>query len=131
MAWRASFGNDVYDRVSADRSTLGGLYSSFGATVQNTTTDYSNTNFTASVKESDYYMKDGSFLKCDNITVGYNFRNVLNTKDNTNVRLYGGVQNVFIITKYKGIDPEVFNNGVDGTIFPRARMFMLGLNANF
>jgi iron complex outermembrane receptor protein len=117
--------------VSADRSTLGGLYSSFGATVQNTTTDYSNTNFTASVKESDYYMKDGSFLKCDNITVGYNFRNVLNTKDNTSVRLYGGVQNVFIITKYKGIDPEVFNNGVDGTIFPRARMFMLGLNANF
>ena len=130
MGWRASFGNDVYDKVSADRSTLGGLYSSFSATVQNTTTDYSNTNFTANVKESDYYLKNGAFLKCDNITVGYNFRKLLRS-ENTNLRLYGGVQNVLIITKYKGIDPEVFNNGVDGTIFPRARMFMLGFNANF
>jgi len=131
MAWRASLGNYVYDQVSANRSTLNGLWSTFTQTVSNTTTDYSNTNFTAAVKESDYYVKDASFLKLDNVTVGYNFRNVLNAKDQTNLRLYVGVQNVLTITKYDGIDPEVFNNGVDGTIFPRARMFMLGLNANF
>ena len=131
MGWRASIGNDVYDKVSADRSTLNGLWSSFSSTIQNTTTDYSNTNFTAAVKESDYYVKDASFIKLDNVTVGYNFKDILRAKDKTNLRLYAGVQNVLIITKYKGIDPEVFNNGVDGTIFPRARMFMLGLNANF
>lgn len=131
MNWRANLGNYVYDKVSADRATLAGLYNSFSNTVSNTTTDYSNTNFTANNKESDYYVKDGSFLKCDNITIGYNFKQVLNAKGNTSLRLYGGVQNVFIITKYKGIDPEVFNNGIDGTIFPRARMYMLGVNANF
>lgn len=131
MAWRASLGNYVYDQVSANRSTLNGFWSSFSQTVSNTTTDYSNTNFTAAVKESDYYVKNASFLKMDNVTIGYNFRNILNAKDKTNLRLYAGVQNVLTITKYKGIDPEVFNNGVDNSIFPRARMFMLGVNANF
>lgn len=131
MNWRASIGNYVYDKVSADRSTLNGFYSTFTSTISNTTTDYSNSQFTAAVKESDYYVKDGSFLKCDNITVGFNFKDVLRTKDNNTVRLYAGIQNVAVITKYKGMDPEVFNNGIDGTIFPRARMFMLGLNANF
>lgn len=131
MAWRANLGNYVYDKVSADRATLSGIYNSFSHTLSNTTTDYSNTYFTAGVKESDYYIKDGSFLKWDNVTIGYNFRDVLRAKDKTNLRFYAGVQNVLIITKYKGIDPEVFNNGIDGTIFPRARMFMFGVNANF
>ena len=131
MAWRASFGNSVYDRVSADRSTLNGLYSSFSQTISNTTTDYNDTYFTAAVKESDYYVKDGSFLKLDNVTLGYNFQDLFKAKDKTNLRLYAGVQNVLIITKYKGLDPEVFSNGVDNSIFPRARMFMLGINANF
>jgi len=131
MGWRASIGNDVYDRVSSDRSTLNGLWSPFSDTVQNITTDYSNTNFVGGNKESDYYVKDGSFIKLDNVTLGYNFKDVLRAKDKTNLRLYVGVQNVLIITKYDGMDPEVFNNGIDGTIFPRSRMFMLGLNANF
>lgn len=131
MAWRANIGNYVYDRVSADRASASGLYNSFTNAVQNTTTDYSNTYFTTNNKLSDYYVKNGSFLKWENVTIGYNFRNVLRAKDQTNFRLYAGIQNILIITKYKGIDPEVFNNGIDGTIFPRARMFMLGANVNF
>jgi iron complex outermembrane receptor protein len=131
MAWRASIGNYVYDQVSADRATLNSINNTFTGTISNTTTDYGNTFFTNSAsKESDYYVKDGSFIKLDNITIGYNFRKMLNT-DKMSLRLYTGVQNVLIITKYKGIDPEVFGNGIDNTIFPRARIFMLGMNANF
>ena len=131
MAWRASIGNYVFDRVSADRAQLSGINNTVSNTVSNTTTDFSNTLFTINVPESDYYVKNASFVKLDNVTLGYNFRDVLRAKDKTNLRLYAGVQNVLTITKYKGLDPEVFNNGIDNTIFPRARMFMLGVNANF
>jgi TonB-linked SusC/RagA family outer membrane protein len=131
MAWRASFGNYVFDRVSAERGRFGAINNTQTNTINNTTTDYSNTHFqTNSNVESDYYVKDGTFLKLDNFTVGYNFKGMFNT-EKTTLRLYGAVQNVFTITKYKGLDPEVFNNGLDGTIYPRARMFMLGVNANF
>jgi iron complex outermembrane receptor protein len=131
MAWRASIGNYVYDQVSSGRANLSAVYNSFTETISNTTTDYGDTQFvTGANRESDYYVKDGSFLKLDNITIGHNFKKLLNN-DKTSLRLYTGVQNVLIITKYKGIDPEVFNNGIDNTIFPRARIFMLGVNANF
>ena len=130
MAWRASLGNYVYDDVNASRAFIGNINNTFTNTINNSPVDYSNTSFIAASKQSDYYIKDASFLKLDNITLGYNFKSVLNT-DKYSLRLYGGVQNVFIITDYKGIDPEVFNNGIDGTIYPRARMFLLGVNANF
>ncbi len=130
MAWRASFGNYVYDRVSADRSVLSSIYNpQQEGTLGNAPTDYNNTNFRFTSKESDYYVKDGTFLKLDNVTVGYNFKKLLG--DKKSVRFYAGVQNALIITKYKNLDPEVFNDGIDGTIFPRARMYMLGVNANF
>ncbi|TDD99249.1 SusC/RagA family TonB-linked outer membrane protein [Flavobacterium cellulosilyticum] len=130
MAWRASLGNYVYDDVNAGRAFLGTINDTFNQTINNSPIDYSNTSFIAASKQSDYYIKNASFLKLDNITIGYNFKSVFQT-DKYSLRLYGGVQNVLTITDYKGIDPEVFNNGIDGTIFPRARMFMLGVNANF
>jgi hypothetical protein len=80
-------------------------------------------------KRQDYYITDASFLKLNNVTVGYKFNQLFGEK--TNMRFYVGVQNALIITKYRGIDPEVFNNGIDGAIFPRARMYMLGANINF
>ena len=131
MAWRASFGNYVYDDVDASRAFLGQINDTFNQTINNSPVDYSNTSFIAASKQSDYYIKDATFLKWDNITIGYNFKSLFNNTDKYSLRLYGGVQNVLTITDYKGIDPEVFNNGIDGTIFPRARMFMLGVNANF
>jgi iron complex outermembrane receptor protein len=130
MGWRASFGNYVYDDVNASRAFVGTINDTFTGTINNSPVDYSTTGFIAASKQSDYYIKNASFLKLDNVTIGYNFKSVLNT-DKYSLRLYGGVQNALIITDYKGIDPEVFNNGIDGTIFPRARMYMLGLNANF
>ncbi len=131
MAWRASLGNYVYDDVNASRAFIGTINDTFSSTINNSPVDYSNTSFIAASKQSDYYIKDASFIKLDNITLGYNFKSVFNNTDKYSLRLYGGVQNVLIITDYKGIDPEVFNNGIDGTIYPRARMYMLGVNVNF
>jgi TonB-dependent starch-binding outer membrane protein SusC len=129
MAWRASFGNYVYDRVSSDRAVLSSINNLVDNTIGNAPLDYNDTNFRFTSKESDYYIKDGTFLKLDNVTLGYNFRKFLGDKHS--LRVYTGVQNALIITKYKNLDPEVFNDGIDETIFPRSRMFLLGINANF
>ena len=81
---------------------------------------------------SDYWVQNASFLKCDNITLGYSFNNLLKHGSYNGVggRIYGTVSNVFCITKYDGIDPEVFG-GIGGDIFPRPISFIVGLNLNF
>lgn len=77
---------------------------------------------------SDYFVENASFLRCDNITVGYTFENLL--QDKLNLRLYAACQNPFVITKYKGIDPEVYG-GVDNNVYPRPVTFSLGVIATF
>jgi iron complex outermembrane receptor protein len=81
---------------------------------------------------SDYWVQNASFLKCDNITLGYSFNNLFKHGSYHGVggRLYGTVSNVFCITKYDGIDPEVFG-GIGGDIYPRPISFILGLSLNF
>ena len=81
---------------------------------------------------SDYWVQNASFLKCDNITLGYSFGNLFKHGSYNGVggRIYGTVSNVFCITKYDGIDPEVFG-GIGGDIFPRPISFILGLSLNF
>ena len=81
---------------------------------------------------SDYYLQDGSFLKLDNFTVGYTFPKLFKvTADRSaSLNVFGTVQNICTITKYKGIDPEVYG-GIDGTVYPRPRTFVLGVKFNF
>ena len=81
---------------------------------------------------SDYWVQNASFLKCDNITLGYSFNGLFKHGSYNGVggRISGSVSNVFCITKYDGIDPEVFG-GIGGDIFPRPISFILGLNLNF
>ncbi|MBQ3363891.1 MAG: TonB-dependent receptor [Muribaculaceae bacterium] len=81
---------------------------------------------------SDYWVQNASFLKCDNITLGYSFNNLFKHGSYNGVggRIYGTVSNVFCITKYDGIDPEVFG-GIGGDIFPRPISFIAGLTLNF
>lgn len=129
MGWRASLGNYVYDQISADRSHVNHINNTVDNTINNAPVDFSFTNFSTANKMSDYYVKNGSFLKLDNLTLGYTFTNFIGK--NASLRIYGAAQNVLIITKYKNLDPEVFNNGLDNSIYPRARMFTLGINANF
>ncbi|PQA97589.1 iron complex outermembrane recepter protein [Chryseobacterium piscicola] len=129
MAWRASIGNYVYDQISADRAQLDNIDNTVDLTINNAPVDFTNTTFSQTYKDSDYYVKNGSFVKLDNVTLGYTFNNLLKNKGS--IRFYTGINNVLIITKYKNLDPEVFNEGRDGSIYPRARMFTLGINANF
>ena len=79
---------------------------------------------------SDYFLENASFFRMDDINLGYTFRRL--GRWETDVRLGFGVQNVFILTGYSGMDPEVVSeNGIDGTIWPRPRTWSLRVNVNF
>lgn len=130
MAWRASLGNYMYNNTASNAGyvTSGVRYPDV---ISNINADYFNTGFQneGSNYFSDYYIQDASWIKLDNVTFGYSMKNPLNY-DNSRLRVYVGVQNVFTITKYNGIDPEI-EGGIDRNIYPRARMYMLGFNLDF
>lgn len=83
---------------------------------------------------SDKYVEDGSFIRCKNITLGYRFPEKLIQKIHmSSLRVYANVTNAFLITKYKGLDPEVgswnpLQAGVDNGFYPQPRIFTLGVN---
>ena len=79
---------------------------------------------------SDMFLENGSFFRLDDINLGYTFQNMGNT--DIDLRIAAGVQNVFVITKYSGLDPEVPGvTGMDGSIWPRPRIYSLRVNLNF
>lgn len=132
MNWRANLGNYVFDNINSDRGYLNaGLRRQ--TDLSNITTDYYDTGFVDEDNGtqrylSDYFVKDASFIKLDNVTIGYTLDKKL-LKD-VGLRFSAGVQNALIFTKYNGIDPERFS-GIDGNVYPRARTFLVGVNANF
>jgi iron complex outermembrane receptor protein len=73
-------------------------------------------------------VQDASFLRMDNITLGYNFSNIKN--GDVRLRLYSTLQNVFTITEYDGLDPEI-NGGIDNNFYPRPQTLLFGFNVNF
>lgn len=79
------------------------------------------------VQFSDYYIESASFLRCENITLGYTLRDVIK---NTILKIYAGVNNPFVITKYSGQDPENFS-GIDTNFYPRPTVYNLGINLDF
>ncbi len=121
---RASIGNYVYNNVLSTHNATNDL---FGYGLTNLVKNGGN-YMDAPQYMSDYYLRNGSFLRCDNITLGYTFENLL--KDRLRLRVFGAVQNPFIITKYKGLDPEVFD-GIDNNVYPKATTYSLGLVATF
>ena len=79
---------------------------------------------------SDYYIKNASFFKFDNITLGRNFNLGKVAGRDMRLNVFATVQNVCTITKYTGIDPEIFS-GIDNNLYPRPRTYILGLKFNF
>ena len=124
---RINVGNYVYNNVWSSGGTLNNLYWSTGY-MNNIPKNALDTRFQNPQYFSDYYVKDGSFLRMDNINLGYTFQNFYNER--MNMRLYLSAQNVFVITKYEGLDPEVFD-GIDNNIYPRPRIFVMGVNIGF
>ena len=135
LAFHASIGNYVYyDHLSNHGSiSSSGLYSNSAFT--NTYPEAVALGFTGEGTEyflSDYFVRNASYLKCSNITLGYSFPAwVKNGKTKIDGgRIFFTAQNPFFITKYKGIDPEV-SSGVDRNPYPRPMSFQLGVNLNF
>ena len=127
---RASLGNYVYNNINSAFAQYDLLQDN--AVLGNIPTTVLNTNFnsTSDVIISDIYLENASFLRMDNITLGYTFDTPIKKFASNSIRLWAGMQNVFTITNYSGLDPEVFN-GIDNTIYPRPRTFLIGANIKF
>lgn len=130
---RGSFGNYVYNDRQADYANVAKRYDSSFACLQNTTPTAVKNNWkTYSWVLSDYYVENASFVKLDNITLGYSFQNLFKggSYNGLNGRVYLTATNVATITNYSGQDPEVFG-GIDNSIYPRPFSMTLGVNINF
>jgi iron complex outermembrane receptor protein len=123
---RASLGNYVYNNVASANGVYAGVWEL--NSLRNAHSSLLDTDFREQQFWSDYYVQDASFLRMDNIALGYTFPNL--NEGNTNLRLYTTVQNAFVITPYEGLDPEI-NGGIDNNFYPRPTTFLLGLNLNF
>ncbi len=125
---RAQFNNYVYNNVSSNNGEYSRLFRPEGPYLANITADAKDAGFLKPQYFSDYYVKNASFFKMDNVTLSYRFDNLMDSK--INATLSAMVNNAFTITKYKGLDPEI-SNGIDNNIYPRPRIFMFGVNLQF
>jgi TonB-linked SusC/RagA family outer membrane protein len=126
---RSNLNNYVYNNVYSNLGRLNTITGNY--TIGNASVNYLETGFAGNSTEqilSDYYIQNSSFLRMDNLTFGYNAGKVFNNK--ATLRLNAVVQNVFVITKYKGLDPEI-NGGIDNNFYPRPRTYTLGVNLDF
>lgn len=123
---RVSIGNYVYNNNVAGRAFYNNVYNlGFFSNIPRAIDD---TRFVSQRQLSDYYVQNASFFKMDNMSVGYSFNSLMAGKLKARVSLTG--QNLFIVTKYDGIDPEV-DGGIDNNIYPRPRVILLGVNLEF
>jgi len=125
---RASLGNYVYNNTISQLGTRNQILGN--SVIYNGSPEYLNTRLQGGGQQllSDYYLSNGSFLRMDNLNVGYDIGKIYN--DRVAVRVSATIQNVFVVTKYKGLDPEI-TNGVDNNLYPRPRVFALGVNLDF
>ena len=130
LSGHASLGNWVYNNVASDTEMLADLWTN--QFVSNRVSSAPKSMFSQAQYLSDYYLQDGSFLKIDNVTLGYTFPRLFDASVDRPVSLniFGTVQNVICLTRYTGVDPEVFG-GIDGAVYPRPRSFILGAKLNF
>jgi iron complex outermembrane receptor protein len=127
---RANVGNYMYNNVASSSGTLRNILNPIGY-INNGSRDYLRSGFSgngANYYLSDYYVQNASFLRMDNINIGYNVGKVFH--DKATLKINANIQNAFIITKYTGLDPEV-NGGIDNNFYPRPRTFVLGFNLSF
>ncbi len=123
---RASVGNYVYNGMAMNTGAMGTMsYNSYQ--LNNLHRSYLTTGFKSRQHLSDYYVENGSFLKMDNLSLSYNFGRVCRWFSlNASVLM----QNVFCITKYSGVDPEI-PSGMDASFYPRPRTYSINLGFEF
>jgi len=125
ISFRASIGNYVYNQTNAQ---LGNYQQNANlGYLRNITTDYLNTGFKTPQLQSDYYVENASFLKMDYLNIVYDFGDIAK---NVKLNLMATVQNVFTITGYSGVDPEI-PNGIDNGYYPHPRVYSISFNIQY
>ncbi|TAD85239.1 MAG: TonB-dependent receptor [Bacteroidetes bacterium] len=126
---RASLDNYVYNNIYSNMGTLNQITGN--PVIYNASVNYLDTRFIGNSQQllSDYYIQNGAFLRMDNISLGYDFGSITK-KSKVRLRLNATAQNVFVITKYTGLDPEV-GGGIDNNLYPRPRIYSLGINLDY
>jgi len=126
---RSNLGNYVYNNSKANIGVTRNILNPAGY-LGNASTEIYNSAFDNNQYLSDYYVENASFLRMDNLGLAYNAGKIFGADKNINLRVNANCQNVFVITKYTGMDPEI-SSGVDNNFYPRPRTFVLGLNLDF
>jgi iron complex outermembrane receptor protein len=131
---RSNLGGYIYNNVASNTANLSRANDNF--VPRNMITSVLESNFKNPQYFSDYYIESADFLRMDNITLGYTMGEVLNNK--MRLRVYATAQNLFLLTNYSGLDPEVATGsgatlapGIDNNIYPRSRTFIFGVNIGF
>ena len=117
---RSSLGNYVYNNVASNTEMKADMWTNNFICNRVESATYSD--FSQAQYRSDYYVENASWLKLDKVTLAYNICDW--------ARVNFTAQNVFTITNYKGVDPEV-GNGIDNNMYPRPRTFLVGASFNF
>ncbi len=117
---RSSLGNYVYNNVQSEAEMKADMWTN--NFIANRIASAPYTNFAQAQYKSDYYVQNASFLKLDRVTLAYNICDW--------ARVHFTAQNIFTITNYKGVDPEVAG-GIDNNMYPRSRNFLVGASFNF
>lgn len=131
---RANIGNYMFNAFASNNATVRNFTNQgYLTNIYKGATDTGFTELsTTQQKLTDLFLENASFLKMDNLTLGYSFSNIMQRK--IAGRISASVQNVFTITDYSGLDPEYSdpkNPGIDTKIWPRPQIFTIGLNLNF
>jgi TonB-dependent starch-binding outer membrane protein SusC len=130
---RAQFNGYNYNNTASNQGYLNAMRNDNGYN-NNIHGSVFNTRFVNSQLLSNYYIENSSFFRLDNASLGYNFGAISKAKNAANLRASFMVQNVFVITNYTGLDPEVVkdgNSGIDKNIYPRPTTYSVGLNLDF
>jgi len=123
---RIVLGNYIYNNNFSNSGSYSSIY--LAGCLGNANRNLLETQFENPKYFSDYYIENGSYLKLDRASLGYTFDNLLQGK--LNLRVYTTAQNLLLITKYRGLDPEVAN-GIDNNIYPRPRTFLFGVSMTY
>ncbi len=128
--FRGVFGNQIFNATRAD------LFRPSTAQFENILVDVADEPIgdVNSFKYSSRFIESGSYVRLDNATLGYNFKNL--GQYLRNVRLYTSVNNAFVLTKYTGIDPEINQGGIapgidSNNFYPKTRTILVGVNVSF
>jgi len=124
FTFRGSFGNYVYNNVASDRGNLNAIVGQPGYNA-NAHSSVLDTEFTGQNLFSDAYIQRADFVRLDNISLGYTI-----PFEKVKLRASLTATNLFVITEYDGLDPEI-GNGIENNFYPRTRDVVLGLNFTF